>query len=192
MPNTIGTAFDQLLDEMKRRIIIVREQINDANARSDFEQVMALGSIAQMLKGALSEIEVIEATVIAIMPCTESTSTDTTQQQESSQLAMTKSGRLAKGLRTPDTMYASHILAALNELGGQSTIQAVTDRVGQRMTSILNHYDYQMLPSQPDIVRWRNAVAWVRQMLVDQGLLRDDSPRGVWELSDKGREQAYM
>lgn len=188
--STIGTAFEQLLDEMKRHIIIVREQIKDANDQHDFEQVAALAGVAQKLKNALDEIEVFASTVAAIVPAVESLSIDTTQSQDSPQSATKKSAPLAKGLRTPDTLYVPHLLAALNELGGHGTSHAVIDRVGQRMVSILNEYDYQMLASQPDMPRWRNAVAWVRQMLVDQGLLRKDSPHGTWELSDKGQAQA--
>ncbi|QJF50690.1 winged helix-turn-helix domain-containing protein [Roseobacter ponti] len=35
--------------------------------------------------------------------------------------------------------------------------------------------------------RWWNATCWERSDLVKEGLFRDDSPRGVWELSDEGR-----
>jgi len=29
---------------------------------------------------------------------------------------------------------------------------------------------------------------WERKHMIDAGLLRNDSPRGMWEMSDAGRE----
>jgi hypothetical protein len=36
--------------------------------------------------------------------------------------------------------------------------------------------------------RWRNAAQWARQSMIYDGYLKSDSPRGVWEVSDKGRK----
>ena len=46
---------------------------------------------------------------------------------------------------------------------------------------------YDPLASGPDNLRWRNAAQWARHSMVKDGLLKDDSPRGVWEIADKGR-----
>ena len=62
------------------------------------------------------------------------------------------------------------------------------DRVGQIMTGVLKDVDYQLLASSPDNLRWRNAAQWARNSMVQEGLLKADSPRGVWEITDKGRE----
>ena len=35
--------------------------------------------------------------------------------------------------------------------------------------------------------RWRNAAQWARNSMIHEGLLKADSPRGVWEISDQGR-----
>jgi Mrr N-terminal domain len=35
--------------------------------------------------------------------------------------------------------------------------------------------------------RWWNAVCWERSELVKEGLMRDDSSRGVWEISGAGK-----
>ena len=45
----------------------------------------------------------------------------------------------------------------------------------------------QKLPSS-GVIRWENTAQWVRFYLVRQGYLSKDSPRGVWEITDKGRE----
>lgn len=63
----------------------------------------------------------------------------------------------------------------------------VIDRVGQLMKEVLKEVDYQPPPSQPKNLRWRNAAQWARQKMLNEGLLKNDSPHGVWEISEAGR-----
>ena len=67
-------------------------------------------------------------------------------------------------------------------------MDSVLKRVEEKMKSLLGDVDYQNLPSGGDI-RWRNTAQWERLVLVKDGLLKDDSPQGIWELSDKGSEE---
>lgn len=97
-------------------------------------------------------------------------------------------GRLQRGLRTPEHAYRRPILEALVELGGSAPIDKVLERVGAKMKGVLNEYDYQPLPSAPDTARWKNAAQWCRKWLVDEGLLKKDSPSGIWEISEAGRK----
>lgn len=94
---------------------------------------------------------------------------------------------LARGLRTPESQFRRPILEALAELGGRASIDAVLACLEQKMRDVLNEYDRQPLPSTPHELRWQNTAAWCRYTLVQEGLLRPDSPRGIWELSDAGR-----
>ena len=57
------------------------------------------------------------------------------------------------------------------------------------MDGKLNETDFQPLPSDPDSVRWRNTAQWTRNTLVNQGDMKQNSPRGVWEISEKGRKR---
>jgi restriction system protein len=36
--------------------------------------------------------------------------------------------------------------------------------------------------------RWRCTAEWMRNSLREEGLIPDDSPRGIWEITDKGRQ----
>jgi restriction endonuclease Mrr len=56
------------------------------------------------------------------------------------------------------------------------------------MKGILNKYDYEPLPSNPTQKRWENSVQWARNTMVNEGLLSSDSPRGIWEITQKGRD----
>ncbi|MCC7571175.1 winged helix-turn-helix domain-containing protein, partial [Candidatus Micrarchaeota archaeon] len=47
---------------------------------------------------------------------------------------------------------------------------------------------YDPLASNPDNPRWRNTAQWARNSMVnEEGFLKKDSPRGIWEISEKGR-----
>jgi len=37
-------------------------------------------------------------------------------------------------------------------------------------------------------VRWRNTAQWCRHTMVQEGLLKRDSPHGIWEITEKGRQ----
>jgi hypothetical protein len=100
----------------------------------------------------------------------------------------TGKSRLARGLRTPEDAFRRPILETLVELGGKAPIGEVLDRVGEKMKDVLTEYDYQSLPSSPKSIRWRNTAQWCRYTLVREGLMKSDSPYGIWEISDLGRE----
>ena len=53
--------------------------------------------------------------------------------------------------------------------------------------NILNSYDYEPLPSNPKQKRWENTAQWAKNTMVNEGLLAKDSPWGIWEITDKGK-----
>ncbi len=87
---------------------------------------------------------------------------------------------------TPVHSYWRFILQSLVELGGSARSELVLERVGQKMEHILTAGDRAMLPSGVD-VRWKNRAAWQRYNMVRQGLLKNNSPRGIWEISEQGK-----
>ena len=88
---------------------------------------------------------------------------------------------------TPQRDYRPYLAKSLKALGGSAKLSYATDLVGKLMKDQLMEKDYEVLPSIGEI-RWRNMVAWERYEMVRDGLLKDDSPRGTWELSEKGYE----
>ena len=95
-------------------------------------------------------------------------------------------GRLRKGQRTPEAEYYQPIMQVLTDMGGSGKVADVLDRVGEVMKPVLMEVDYAPLASNPDNPRWRNAAQWARNSMVKEGLLKSDSPRGVWEITEKG------
>ena len=95
---------------------------------------------------------------------------------------------LKKGLRTPNEAFLTPILQALVQLGGSARVSEVLDVVEAMMKDKLNKYDYQTIPSNPKVLRWRTNANWARLTLVQEGYLASDSPRGVWEITQAGRK----
>lgn len=97
------------------------------------------------------------------------------------------SGVSISGKRTPRSAFRLPILQALEALKGRGRMSRVLEQVETIMRADLKPADRERLPSGGEI-RWRNTAAWERYLMVKDGLLRRDSPRGMWEMTDKGRE----
>lgn len=95
-------------------------------------------------------------------------------------------GKLRKGLRTPESEFIEPILRVLVDMGGQGRTAAVVARVGEIMLPILCDVDYETLTSDGK-PRWEKAANWARDNMVRDGLLKTDSPHGLWEISEEGR-----
>ena len=93
--------------------------------------------------------------------------------------------RLERGLMVSQGDFRIPILQALYEMGGRARGRQVLDAVEQKMQDQLRAVDYETLKSGE--IRWRKAANWARNQLVHvDDYLRDDSERGVWELSNAG------
>lgn len=100
----------------------------------------------------------------------------------------TRSGRLRSGLKAPMESYRLPILQSIYELGGSAPTDEVLKRVEDKMKNMFTDVDYQDNPSGGD-TRWRNTAQWERLVLVKDGLLKSSSPRGIWELTEKGAKE---
>lgn len=94
--------------------------------------------------------------------------------------------KIKKGLRTHQSQYRIPILQVLTDLGGRGNVNEILERVYEKMKDVLNEVDLGKTSS--GVVRWRNACMWKRNTMVhEEGLLRNDSSRGIWEITEKGR-----
>ncbi len=98
------------------------------------------------------------------------------------------SSRPAQGRRTPEREFIRPILESLIELGGSAKASQVLDIVFQKMKGRLSDSDLDTQPSNPSMPRWLKCAQWCRFNLVrKRKFLNRDSPRGVWEITDLGR-----
>jgi restriction system protein len=95
--------------------------------------------------------------------------------------------QLSDGVFTPTKAYWRPLLQTLVELGGRGRREQLIELVGQKMQNILRTADYEKLP-QSSFIRWENRVAWQASNMRREGYLKNDSPRGIWEITGAGRK----
>ncbi|GHO96919.1 hypothetical protein KSF_069670 [Reticulibacter mediterranei] len=96
---------------------------------------------------------------------------------------------------TPVSAYRKPLLRALMELGGSAHKNKVFDRVGAIMKDTLTEDDYQKNHEYPysrrvrrgEHIQWRQNAAWQSHKMVEEGLLKSTSPKGVLEITEAGR-----
>ncbi|MHB1416397.1 MAG: winged helix-turn-helix domain-containing protein [Chloroflexota bacterium] len=88
------------------------------------------------------------------------------------------------GNTTPQMAYKDPLILALGSLGGSSQASRVVEAVGLMMKDRFTEDDKGQLDSGP--VRWETNVRWAREYLKIEGLLKPDSPTGIWELAEEG------
>ncbi len=96
-----------------------------------------------------------------------------------------KRGRSSR-TRTDQTAFLLPVLEILRECGGKAEAKRVIQQLEDKMKDQLKPVDHERLRSGQ--IRWKNTAQWARNELVTEGYLSKDSPRGVWEITEKGRE----
>jgi len=181
-PTNVITAFEMLLEELEAEIDFVDKigaqafQARDyGKARECLEQASRLTAFRDKTDGLRKEWLELSAF-------------GETREDDQTRAERRNLGRLRRGLRTPEDEFRRPILQALAELGGAADINKVLERVLQLIKPCLKEVDFDPLNSDPDMPRWRNTAQWARNSMAREGLLKADSPRGTWEISDKGQE----
>jgi hypothetical protein len=101
-----------------------------------------------------------------------------------------KDRRKPHGEKLPQKQFRDPLLSLLYEKGGRASTGEIREGLEPRIAARLTKPDYEKVSSGDP--RWWNAACWERNELVKEGLLRADSPRGIWELSDRGLELAKI
>lgn len=95
--------------------------------------------------------------------------------------------RAPHGVLLPESEYELPLLQALVDADGRAPTSEIIERVGHRLRDQFTELDRNTL--QSGAPRWKNRVQFARLSLIKQGFLRDDSSRGVWEITESGRER---
>jgi len=101
------------------------------------------------------------------------------------------SGRRAALGLTPQQTYEQFLLATLErDFAGQGDKRGVTKAVLQRLVAQghLSPADLELVATGE--TRAENTITWARNALKNRGLIKRGSRRGLWELTDEGREAA--
>ena len=181
-PSNVSSGFEMLLEEVEAEIDFYTRVGSRAFESRDFRKVDEARTQAEKVTAFRDKVAALRKEWDAI-------SGSEAEEDEETKAERRNLGRLRKGLRTPEAAYYLPILKALVELGGSAKMQAVLDKVHKAMKPILKDVDHEPLASDPDMPRWRNSAQWARNTMRQDGLLKDDSPHGTWEITDAGRKR---
>ena len=94
--------------------------------------------------------------------------------------------RAAAGTLLPEQEYERPLLQALVDAGGSAPSKQLIERVGELIGERLTEQDRESLSSGG--VRWQSRIQFVRLRLIERGLMQKDTPRGIWAITDSGKE----
>jgi len=88
--------------------------------------------------------------------------------------------------KTTHTVLREHIVRALKKLGGKARMSDVLGEMSQQLEGKLLPGDFALRQDGKSIA-WKNNAQWERLKMRQEGILRDDSPSGIWELVKEHR-----
>lgn len=207
-------AFDVLIEEMEDALRSMNNCGANALEVCDYDRaqraieharrVMLLCEKIAVLKGEWKDVEgtlslqevpekhTQRATAAPLLQSTSSSAVSAKprpmiQQEALQPVGRLIAGRIRKGLRTPEPAFFRPILQALSDVGGSAKRSDIFTLLEQSMRDVLKPIEYHILSSEAEQMRWQNSAQWARNLMVKEGLLRGDSPVGLWEITEKGR-----
>jgi hypothetical protein len=105
--------------------------------------------------------------------------------RNSAALTKKKTSRAKGGRRLALKQFRGPLLEALYRHGGKAYSREIRATIERMMAPLLSDADYELVSN--DLPRWWNSTCSMRNQLIEDGLFRNDSQHGVWELSKQGR-----
>lgn len=178
---TLDDAFELIHDAVRHALVDVQEAGAAAFRDQRYEAAQTALDRARDLAALADQVKALEQAVDRLLPARAD------DQPDGDEPVRPVRRRSRRGLKTPEAAYLRPILEVLIDLGGSGEVNDVLDRVYARVKDQLNDQDHSVLPSDSLTPRWRNTAQWARNTLREQGLVRGDTPRGVWTITDHGR-----
>lgn len=181
-PTTVQAAFEILLEEMETEIEIINQSgakafaaRNYDAARAVLERADQITALREKLSGLRGEWEKLVSVAGA--------NGAGSKKNGSHDLS-----RLHRGIRTREAAYFKPILQVLNQMGGFGDMADVLERLPKLMKGTLTDLDFEPLAANSEVPRWWNTAQWAQSAMVQAGLLKSDSPRGIWEMTEAGHK----
>lgn len=181
--NEVFDAFEILLEEIEDFVEVLNNEGAEAFKKSDYNSV-------EEIKEHVAQVVLFREKAKELQKEWNSLSFQKTKKPtRGHSKEQTVSKRLKRGLRTSEDFFQLPILEVLTELGGKAPMKDVLERVYGKIKHQLNEYDHQPIKSNPDQPRWMNTAQWCRNSMVKEGLLSSESPKGIWEISEAGKQK---
>ena len=177
---------DKELDELKKQLDAVNRAISTLKT-NDLSIPQDLTDTQERLKADVLDRDEVSV-VLAFLKDELKKISDRVRRLENTQRsAQTASLRSVRaGTRTIKGSYVSKdtlrrtLIEWLKTFGGSARKIEVEDEMERRLRGILTDADYELVGE--GIPRWRKSAEWMRYRLVQEGILKANSPRGIWEL----------
>jgi len=85
------------------------------------------------------------------------------------------------GRLTPRNTLIRAIVQVMEQMGNSGQKREIHNRLEDVLAGVLNSEDYELDSSGQ--VTWHHQADWARMYMAQVGILKNDSPRGIWELS---------
>jgi restriction system protein len=180
-PTTVQAGFEILLEEMETEIEFINQSGAKAFAARNYEAARAVLERADQVTALREKLAALRAEWEKIAPAV--TANGAARKNGNYDLS-----RLQRGIRTREVAYFQPILQVLNQMGGVGDMAEVLERLPKLMKGTLTDIDFEPLASNTDVPRWWNTAQWAQSAMVQAGLLKADSPRGVWEMTEAGHK----
>ena len=176
----VALALEMLLEEVAKEIGFVNR--DGANAFASGDHGVARKSLQR------SEVLTAFRDKVAVLRKEWQEHAVSVDRSENEEVSTRRSnGRLPRGQRTPEAEFVVPILQVLEKMGGSGEGDEIVERVGWIMKPILREVDCEPLKGDGK-PRWQKAVHWARFNMVKDGLLKPNFRRGMWEISESGRD----
>jgi restriction system protein len=178
--STIASSFDRLVQQIAEEVAALERSGADALLVGSYHEAMdsincaaAARTVLEKLKALRDEWAALPETIAADKAGVQLRRDDLPEQTTDQPRALAY-----------QELYRP-ILATLSAMGGSARRKAVLDRIHPLLESRLTQHDLERYKSGG--VRWRSKAETARGKLRNAGLLADDSPKGIWEITHKGR-----
>lgn len=178
----VSAAIELLLDELEKVSQALDKTGSDAFRAREYERARELATLARKATELRSEVVHLKSEFKRLLDGIASVFGGKHELQGGSKETRT-------GIHMQESDFVLPILEALVELGGSASVAEVLQRVYEKVKDRLTEHDLQPLRSNPLEPRWRKNAQWCRYRMVRSGLLKRDSPVGIWEISEKGRAE---
>jgi restriction system protein len=181
-PTTVQAGFELLLEEMETEIEFINQSGAKAFAARNYDAARAVLERADQVTGLREKLATLRAEWEKMIP--EISSNGTSAKKNGSH----DLSRLQRGIRTRETAYFKPILQVLTQMGGVGDMAEVLERLPKLMKGTLRDIDFEPLTAHSEVPRWWNTAQWAQSAMVQAGLLKAESPRGVWEMTEAGHK----
>jgi hypothetical protein len=169
-------AVAKAIEQLEKQQIPVPDSLRQTkmNLVAEIGQHAQFNCQLMMLGEGIAEVlEMIESATGKLRSEVKSQKKDLTSRQRRS--------RVGNSSITPIAVLRSHIIQVLKELGGSARVSDVISLMQEMLQDRLTPRDLESY-NNGNII-WQHNTYWERQHLVNEGILRNDSKRGYWELN---------